>query len=117
VDSLGLPHFHNHGRGRTQMATSLGVVQTQGVEIIGFEEKPIARSHINACVYVLDPATLSVLTAAAYCDMLILFERLQVKTQRTAAYPMHEPWLDVGRRVNLQLANNQGAYKIESDSQ
>jgi NDP-sugar pyrophosphorylase family protein len=27
-----------------------GVVQTQGVEIVCFEEKPIARSHINAGV-------------------------------------------------------------------
>ena len=35
-----------------------GVVHTQGVEIVGFEEKPVARSHINAGIYVLDPAAL-----------------------------------------------------------
>jgi UTP-glucose-1-phosphate uridylyltransferase len=46
-----------------------GVVQTQGVEIVGFEEKPIARSHINAGVYALDPSALSFLTANAHCDM------------------------------------------------
>ena len=84
-----------------------GVVQTQGVEIVGFEEKPIARSHINAGVYVLDPSALSVLTADAHCDMPALFERLQTKKKRTVAYPMHEPWLDVGRPADLQLANNQ----------
>jgi dTDP-glucose pyrophosphorylase len=86
-----------------------GVVQTQGVEIVGFEEKPIARSHINAGVYVLDPAALSVLNADAHCDMPTLFERLQIKKERTVAYPMHEPWLDVGRPLDLQLANSQGA--------
>ena len=85
-----------------------GVVQMQGVEIIGFEEKPIARSHINAGVYVLDPTALSVLTADAHCDMPTLFERLQIKKERTVAYPMHEPWLDVGRPLDLQLANSQG---------
>ena len=84
-----------------------GVVQTQGVEIIGFEEKPIARTHINAGVYALDPAALCVLTANAHCDMPTLFERLQANQKRTVAYPMHEPWLDVGRPDDLKQANDQ----------
>lgn len=88
-----------------------GVVQTQGVEIVGFEEKPIARSHINAGVYALEPAALSVLTANAHCDMPTLFERLQANKKRTVAYPMHEPWLDVGRPMDLQLANIQSQSK------
>lgn len=81
-----------------------GVVQTQGVEIVGFEEKPITRSHINAGVYALDPAALSVLSANAHCDMPTLFERLQAKARRTVAYPMHEPWLDVGGPDDLVAA-------------
>jgi NDP-sugar pyrophosphorylase family protein len=84
-----------------------GVVQTEGAEIIGFEEKPISRSHINAGVYALDPISLSVLTANSPCDMPTLFERLQAKSQRTVAYPMHEPWLDVGRPDDLNRANNE----------
>jgi len=83
-----------------------GVVQTQGVEIVGFEEKPVARSHINAGVYALDPGALSVLSADAHCDMPTLFERLQAQAKRTVAYPMHEPWLDVGRPDDLIVANN-----------
>jgi dTDP-glucose pyrophosphorylase len=82
-----------------------GVVQTRGVEIIGFEEKPIARSHINAGVYALDPAALGFLATDAPCDMPTLFERIQAKGQRTVAYPMHEPWLDVGRPDDLLAAN------------
>ena len=81
-----------------------GVVQTQGVEIVGFEEKPVARSHINAGVYALDPDALAALTADARCDMPTLFERLQAKAKRTVAYPMHEPWLDVGRPDDLAKA-------------
>ena len=82
-----------------------GVVQTQGVEIVAFEEKPIARSHINAGVYVLEPDALSVLSADNHCDMPTLFERLQIQAKRTVAYPMHEPWLDVGRPDDLKQAN------------
>jgi dTDP-glucose pyrophosphorylase len=82
-----------------------GVVQIDGLEIIGFEEKPIARSHINAGVYVLEPKALSVLKPNTHCDMPTLFERLQAKSERTVAYPMHEPWLDVGRPDDLITAN------------
>lgn len=83
-----------------------GVVQMKGVDIVGFEEKPVARSHINAGVYALDPIALNVLENGSHCDMPTLFERLQVKGHRTVAYPMHEPWLDVGRPVDLEAARN-----------
>jgi NDP-sugar pyrophosphorylase family protein len=103
--------FHaRHGAAAT-MAVRLhewqhpfGVVQTEGVEIVGFEEKPIARTHINAGVYALTPAALDALASGERCDMPTLFERLQAKQYRTVAYPMHEPWLDVGRPDDLQLA-------------
>jgi NDP-sugar pyrophosphorylase family protein len=86
-----------------------GVVQTQGIEIVGFEEKPIARSHINAGVYALDPTTLSALSQGVRCDMPTLFERLQAQSKPTVAYPMHEPWLDVGRPDDLIRANHENA--------
>jgi len=104
--------FHNRYEATATMAVRLhelqhpfGVVQTKGVDIVGFEEKPIARSHINAGVYVLSPETLDELTINIPCDMPTLFERLQVKEKRVVAYPMHEPWLDVGRPEDLHWAN------------
>ena len=91
-----------------------GVVHTKGIEIVGFEEKPVARSHINAGVYVIGPAALGLLTADAHCDMPTLFERLQLQAKRTVAYPMHEPWLDVGRPDDLSRASVETAKKIGS---
>ncbi len=106
--------FHTRHAAAATMAVRIhewehpfGVVKTQGVELVGFEEKPIARSHINAGIYALDPAALSVLTTNVHCDMPTLFERLQAKAQRTVAYPMHEPWLDVGRPDDLKQANTE----------
>lgn len=78
-----------------------GVVQTEGVEIVGFEEKPVARSHINAGVYALSPEVIDLLSVHTHCDMPTLFERLQASKKRTVAYPMHEPWLDIGRPDEL----------------
>lgn len=93
-----------------------GVVQTQGVDIVGFEEKPVARSHINAGVYALDPEALSVLSGETYCDMPTIFERLREKAKRTVAYPMHEPWLDVGRPDDLNRAIVESGKTLNSDS-
>lgn len=82
-----------------------GVVQIEGVNITGFEEKPIFSKHINAGIYVLNSDTLSHLVPNQHCDMPNLFERLQSSGFRTVAYPMHEPWLDVGRPCDLLFAN------------
>ena len=94
-----------------------GVVRTRGVDIVGFEEKPVARSHINAGVYALEASALSVLSTNAHCDMPALFARLRAETKRTVAYPMHEPWLDVGRSEDLNKANLQlGSIQTVRDS-
>ena len=81
-----------------------GVVRSQGVDIVGFEEKPVYRSHVNAGVYVLEPRALRVLERDEACDMPTVFERLQALSERTVVYPMHEPWLDVGRPADLEKA-------------
>ena len=111
--------FHNRYRATATMAVRIhewqhpfGVVQTHGVEIVGFEEKPIARSHINAGVYALSPDALNDLTAETPCDMPTLFQRLQAQAKRAVAYPMHEPWLDVGRPDDLRLANSQDKSRV-----
>jgi NDP-sugar pyrophosphorylase family protein len=87
-----------------EMQHPFGVVHMQGVDIVGFEEKPVARSHINAGVYVLSSSALDLLKRGDHCDMPSLFERLQSSGARTVAYPMHEPWLDVGRPDDLERA-------------
>ncbi len=104
--------FHDRHRAAATMAVRAhewqhpyGVVQIKGAEIVGFEEKPIVRSHINAGVYVLSPAALDELEPGAACDMPTLFERVQAKERKTVAYPMHEPWLDIGRPDDLAKAN------------
>jgi dTDP-glucose pyrophosphorylase/CBS domain-containing protein len=88
-----------------EIQNQFGVVRVKGLKIEGFDEKPIYRSHINAGIYVLDPIVLTQLEANQYCDMPVLFERTRVNIGPTIAYPMHEPWLDIGRPEDLNKAN------------
>lgn len=81
-----------------------GVVQIDGLNIVGFEEKPVWRSHINAGIYVLDPTALDAIGENEHCDMPTLFDRLRKQSQRTVVFHMHDPWLDVGRPTDLELA-------------
>jgi len=112
--------FHTRHNAAATMAVRVhewqhpfGVVQTNGIDIIGFEEKPVHRSHINAGVYVLEPEALVFLEQGVRCDMPTLFGRMQAKAKRTAAYPIHEPWLDVGRQEDLARAITESARKNE----
>jgi NDP-sugar pyrophosphorylase family protein len=65
-----------------------------------------ARSYINAGVYALNPEALACLDPNQPCDMPTLFEKLRSQDNLAIAYPMHEPWLDVGRPDDLAKANN-----------
>lgn len=111
--------FHRHHGAMATMAVRqhewqhpFGVVHTQGINIVGFEEKPVHCTHVNAGIYVLEPQALDALQRGESCDMPTLFERLQHQGKATIAYPMHEPWLDVGRPDDLERAR----LSIKNDS-
>ena len=105
--------FHNqHGAYATMAVRShewqnpFGVVNINGLEIVGFDEKPIVSSYINAGVYVLDPKCNGSLEHSAICDMPTLFNRLNEQNLKTIAYAMHEEWLDVGRPDDFAKAED-----------
>jgi len=81
-----------------------GVVRINGIEIEGFEEKPVIRSHVNAGIYVLQPAALDGLVLGERCDMTTLFTRLRELGRRTIVFPMHERWMDLGVPDDLARA-------------
>jgi dTDP-glucose pyrophosphorylase len=110
--------FHLGQHAQATMAVSLhewqhpfGVVRTEGIEIVGFDEKPIHRSHVNAGIYVLEPQVLDLLQPEIPCDMPNLFAKTQLSDGKTIAYPMHEQWMDVGRPEDLENANVENSSK------
>ena len=112
--------FHIQQKATATMAVRIhewqnpfGVVLTQGIEIIGYEEKPVSRSHINAGVYVIEPSAIRHLVKSVPCDMSTLFKLLQKEEDKVVAYAIHERWLDVGRPDDLLMASAE--CKIENE--
>jgi dTDP-glucose pyrophosphorylase len=118
VSFSGLLQFHIGQGAEATMAVRahvwqhpFGVVRTEGMEIVGFEEKPVSKTYINAGVYALQPAALDVLRPGEHCDMPQLFDRLKGEGRRTLAFPLHESWMDVGRHEDLGAARRLASGK------
>ena len=101
--------FHQRHGSRATMAVRLhewqhpfGGVRLVGLHSVGFEEKPVAQSHINAGVYALEPEVIGLMNHGQVYDMPALFELARSSGLSTLAYPMHEPWLDLGRPEDLE---------------
>lgn len=81
-----------------------GVVKLDRHRIASIEEKPIQRFFVNAGIYVLNPEALETVPSDTYFDMPSLFTRLAEEQRETAAFPIREYWLDIGRLDDFERA-------------
>lgn len=81
-----------------------GVIKTKGTLIDQYEEKPVYRSLINAGIYILSPSVLSFVNPSEVLDMPALFGRLSDAGITQSAYLIHENWIDVGQKTDLENA-------------
>lgn len=86
-----------------------GVVRLEGARIEAIEEKPTRSFFVNAGIYVLSPGALEHLPQQGACDMPTLFERIMAAGAVTAAFPLREYWIDVGRMEEFERANREWA--------
>ena len=112
-------HFEHQAAGtlcvREHITTvPFGVVQTKGVELAGFEEKPSYRQMVNAGLYVIDPLLLPLLPRHQATDMPTLLQSAQQAGHRVAVCPVHEYWIDVGRPETLRQAHEEWHSGAES---
>ncbi|MDC0029917.1 nucleotidyltransferase family protein [Pseudomonadota bacterium] len=112
INYANLLDFHESNQSQATMTIKkyelqnpYGVVNTKGLEIISFEEKPIQVSYVNAGIYALNPSGLKYLRKNQPCDMPDFFKLLKSKKHLVTAYPIHETWADVGRPIDLSEVN------------
>lgn len=115
--------FYLQNNSRATMAVQIhetripyGVVQTEGIQITGFEEKPIQKYLINAGVYVIDPACTSYLREGEITNMPEFFETLMTNGLSTNVYLIHESWIDIGGHEEFDLAASRLSKREGTDS-
>ena len=89
-----------------------GVVETNGVRLSRFQEKPTLHHLINAGVYVINPLLLSLLQSNEYADMPTLLQQAQQSGHDIVVCPVHEYWIDIGRPDTLRQAYADWPNKI-----
>lgn len=81
-----------------------GVVTVEGSSIVQIAEKPQRTYLVNAGIYVISPDLLRSIPADEYLDMPALFTGAIEDGRKTAAFPLHEYWIDIGRLEELERA-------------
>ncbi|MGA7802785.1 MAG: nucleotidyltransferase family protein [Gammaproteobacteria bacterium] len=84
-----------------------GVVNIQDNRISDIDEKPVHRFFVNAGIYVLEPSVLDHIEPQTHLDMPDLFKKLMRAGRETAAFPIREYWMDIGRHADLERANGE----------
>lgn len=73
-----------------------GVVNFNGFEYVGIEEKPEYLSYINSGIYVIKTNTFKLINKNEKIDMPELFHRALNKDLKIEVYPFESKWNDVG---------------------
>jgi dTDP-glucose pyrophosphorylase len=112
VDFQHLFDFHNHHKAVATMCVReydfqvpYGVVKVDQHRMVGIEEKPVHKFFVNAGIYVLNPQVLTAIPQGTYCDMPAVFDRLAQEGHDSAAFPIREYWLDIGRLDDFERAS------------
>lgn len=83
-----------------------GVVKVNDHKVEGLDEKPNQRFFVNAGIYLFEPDILELIPKNEAIDMPDLFKMIIDSNKTTAAFPIHEYWLDIGQMDDYQKANN-----------
>lgn len=84
-----------------------GVVRLEKHRLLQIEEKPVQRFFVNAGIYVLEPGALKHIPHGDYFDMTDLFAKIIAQGSETAAFPIREYWIDIGRLDDLERAKGE----------
>lgn len=112
VDFGRLLDFHSSQQAEATMCVReyqhmvpYGVVRTENQWLRDIDEKPTLKCFISAGMYVLGAEVVRGLSAGQPVDMPAVFSGILRRGGKTAVFPLHEYWLDIGRLEDFEKAN------------
>lgn len=82
-----------------------GVVTCDGDELTGMIEKPSYSFFVNAGIYVLDRKLVNRVKEGERIDMPTLLSNAMSEVEKVSVFPLHEYWLDIGKKQDFEKAN------------
>ncbi len=86
-----------------QSEVPFGVADVNGDELVGMREKPREQHLVNAGIYLIEPAALSLVPKDREFTMPELIEAA-MKRWKVGAFQLSGEWIDVGRHETLKQA-------------
>jgi len=83
-----------------------GVFTIKNGCITGLKEKPEARVHINAGIYLLESRLIERIPKHTYYDMTSVIDDCLANGETVAPFLIHEDWIDIGNPSDLERARS-----------
>ncbi|MDF3003184.1 MAG: alcohol dehydrogenase [Bacillota bacterium] len=81
-----------------------GVIKASRDRLIGFEEKPIYSSLVNAGIYTINPEVIERIPKNTCFDMDQLLKKMLQEEAPLAVFPIREYWIDIGTMKEFDRA-------------
>lgn len=93
---------------RKEVCIDLGVLRTNPAgELTSYEEKPSLKFDVSMGIYIYEPIVLHYIPAGEYLDFPDLVTRLLENREKVVGYRSNAYWLDIGRREDYELAQQE----------
>lgn len=73
-----------------------GVIKASKDRLIGFEEKPVYSSLVNAGIYAINPEVIERIPKNTCFDMDQLLKKMLLDEEPLSIFPIREYWIDIG---------------------
>ena len=67
-------------------------------------EKPSKKYNVSAGIYVMNPEVITMMEKGIPIDMPDLMMNLLSEKMNVSVFPIHEYWIDIGRKDDLRKA-------------